>query len=126
LAERLVVASGNIESVIQRAYEAFNARDLDTALATMDPEVDWPNAIEGGRVHGHQAVREYWTAQFKSIDPTVVPVSFSRLPDGRVAVTVHQVVKNLGGSVLSEGDVQHVYTLRDGLVSRMEIAELET
>ena len=39
----------------------------------------------------------------------------------RVAVTVHQVVKDLDGNVLSEGPVSHVYTLRDGLVARMDI-----
>jgi hypothetical protein len=26
----------------------------------MHPEVDWPNAWEGGRVVGHAAVRDYW------------------------------------------------------------------
>jgi hypothetical protein len=52
------------EVLLRRAYEAFNARDLDGALAPMHPDVDWPNAIEGGRVHGHAAVRAYWAAQF--------------------------------------------------------------
>jgi hypothetical protein len=33
-------------------YDAFNARDLDAALAAMHPEVDWPNGWEGGRVFG--------------------------------------------------------------------------
>jgi hypothetical protein len=42
----------------------------------------------------------------------------------RVAVTVHQVVKDLGGNVLSEGRTSHVYTLRDGLVARMDIVNL--
>jgi hypothetical protein len=36
---------------------------------------------------------------------------------------VHQVVRDLEGSLVSEGDVQHVYSFRDGLVSRMEIRE---
>jgi hypothetical protein len=41
------------------AYAAFNARALDTLLALLHPEVDWPNGMEGGRVHGRDAVRGY-------------------------------------------------------------------
>jgi len=26
--------------------------------------VDWPNGMEGGRVHGHAEVRAYWTRQW--------------------------------------------------------------
>jgi len=40
------------EELLRRAYEAFNARDLDAALALMHRDVDWPNAIDGGRVRG--------------------------------------------------------------------------
>jgi len=43
------------EDTLRAAYEAFNARDLESALALMHPEVDWPNAWEGGRVTGRDA-----------------------------------------------------------------------
>jgi SnoaL-like domain len=43
----------DLEQRLRRAYEAFNARDVEAALALMHSDVDWPNAIEGGRVHGH-------------------------------------------------------------------------
>jgi hypothetical protein len=33
--------------------EAYDARELERALAAMHPEVDWPNGMEGGYVHGH-------------------------------------------------------------------------
>jgi hypothetical protein len=38
-------------------YEAFNARDIDAVLLQMGEDVDWPNAWEGGRVHGHGSIR---------------------------------------------------------------------
>jgi ketosteroid isomerase-like protein len=63
--------------VLTRAYAAFNARDIDAVLAAMDPDVDWPNGWEGGRVRGHDQVRDYWTRQWAAIDPTVEPVGFS-------------------------------------------------
>ena len=44
------------EELLRSAYEAFNARDIDSALAAMTPDVDWANGWEGGRVVGHDAV----------------------------------------------------------------------
>ena len=111
------------DRLLRRAYEAFNARDLDAALSTMHADVDWPNAIEGGRVVGQGEIRRYWFAQFADADPKVEPKTIRQLPDGRIEVSVHQVVRDLEGNVLSEGDVAHIYSLRDGLVERMEIAE---
>jgi ketosteroid isomerase-like protein len=110
------------ESLLRRAYDAFNARDIDAAIALMHADVDWPNAMEGTRVHGHAGVRDYWTRQFTVIDSRVEPESFSTEPDGRVVVSVHQVVRDRDGNLLSDGTVEHVYTVRDGLVARMEIA----
>jgi ketosteroid isomerase-like protein len=111
------------ERLLRRAYEAFNARDIDGGLALMHPDVDWPNGMEGGRERGHDAVRAYWTRQFGLIDSHVEPDGFDVDADGRIAVEVHQVVRNLDGAVLSDGRVRHVYTFRDGLVARMDIAE---
>ena len=108
---------------IDRVYTAFNARDIDGALALLHEDVDWPNGWQGGRLHGRQAVRDYWTRQWSEIDSTVEPVDHT-VSGERVAVTVHQVVKDLEGNVLSEGRTSHVYTLRDGLVARMDIVNL--
>jgi ketosteroid isomerase-like protein len=107
--------------VLRQVYADFNARDIDAVLAMMTPDVDWPNGWEGGRVHGHDAVRDYWTRQWAAIDSSVEPVGFTEAEDGRIAVEVQQTVKDLDGNVLSEGLVSHVYTLRDGLVARMDI-----
>jgi ketosteroid isomerase-like protein len=109
------------EELLRGAYAAFNARDIDRALVLMHADVDWPNGMEGGRVHGHEEVRSYWMRQFGIIDSHVEPESFEELDDGRIAVTVHQVVRDLDGAVISDGYVVHVYSFRDGLVERMEI-----
>jgi ketosteroid isomerase-like protein len=47
----------NVET-LRRGYEAFNRRDIDGALEGLDPEVEWPNMLEGTIIRGHQAVRE--------------------------------------------------------------------
>ena len=106
---------------LRALYRAFNARDVDTVLSALDPDVDWPNGMDGGRVHGHGAVRDYWTRQWTMIDPTVQPVGFDVDDDGRIVVDVHQVVRDRAGAVVADQRVQHVYELRDALVTRMEI-----
>ena len=112
------------EDLIHKAYSAFNARDIDTALSTFHPEVQWPKAFEGGYVTGHDEIREYWTRQWTEINPTVEPIGFRDRADGTLEVAVHQTVKDLQDDVLFDGTVKHVYTLEDGLLRRMDI-ELE-
>ncbi len=109
------------DALLEQIYAAFNARQIDTVLAALHPAVDWPNGMDGGTVHGHAGVREYWTRQWGLIDPRVEPRAFITLDDGRVAVEVHQVVKSLSGELLREQVVQHVYRIEDGLVKDMEI-----
>jgi ketosteroid isomerase-like protein len=109
--------------MIATAYAAFNARDIERALEAMHPDVEWANGMEGGYVHGHQAVREYWTRQWTQIDPHVEPQRFTVDDAGRIVVDVHQVVRDLAGRVVSDQMVQHVYEIRDGLVTRMEVTK---
>ena len=56
--------------LIHTAYAAFNARDIDTALTTMRPDVRWPKAFEGDFVTGHNEIRDY------------------RIPTGRICSSV--------------------------------------
>jgi ketosteroid isomerase-like protein len=102
-------------------YERFNARDIEAVLARLTSDVDWPNGWEGGYVHGHDEVRAYWTRQWSEIDGTVIPEDFSTEADGRIDVTVHQVVKNLEGELLEDTTVHHVYRLRGDQIEHMEI-----
>jgi hypothetical protein len=111
------------DELLRSLYDAFNARDIDAVLAAMTDDVDWPNAWEGGRLHGPEAVRDYWTRQWAAIDPRVEPVEIAPRPDGRHAVEVQQVVRDLSGEVVAAGTVVHVYALRDGLVARMDVEE---
>lgn len=109
------------QTLLTDVYRAFDARDIETVLAAMDSAVDWPNGWEGGRVIGHDAVRNYWTRQWAAIDPHVEPVGFQVDGAGRVVVQVHQVVKDLAGTVLSDSIVEHIYQFDHGLIIRMDL-----
>ena len=102
-------------------YAAFNARDIDRCLAGMHSDVTWANGMDGGYVHGHAGVREYWTRQWKLVNPRVDPQGFQT--DGnRLSVDVHQVVRDMEGTVIFDQMVKHVFTFEDGLVKLFEIA----
>ena len=45
---------------------------------------------------------------------------------GITYVKVHQLVKSLGGDVLSDSEVWHVYTIANGLIERMDLKDSET
>jgi ketosteroid isomerase-like protein len=112
------------EVVLRSAYRAFNARDLEAAVALMHPDVDWPNAWEGGRVVGRAAVRDYWKRQFAAISSLVEPEGFTEEPDGTITVEVHQVVHDARtGDLISDSRVLHRYRLVDGLVVRMDVLQ---
>jgi ketosteroid isomerase-like protein len=106
------------------AYRAFNARDIEAAVELMHPEVDWPNAWEGGRVKGRDAVTDYWTRQFAAISSNVEPEDFHQEADGSITVDVHQVVHDADtGELLSDSRVRHRYRIEDGLIVRMDVLE---
>src|SRR5215216_4703533 len=112
------------EQVLRSAYRAFNARDIEAAIALMHPEVDWANAWEGGRLVGRAAVRDYWNRQFAAISGNVEPTGFTDEPDGSITVDVHQVVHDArSGELISDSRVLHRYRLEDGLVARMDLLE---
>ncbi|GAB2601657.1 nuclear transport factor 2 family protein [Spirosoma areae] len=109
------------QDLINRAYRAFNARNIDGVLELMHPAVEWPNGWEGGYVSGHEEVRAYWLRQWQELDPEVVPVSIQLTPSKQIDVTVHQVVRERLGKVVTDGLVKHLYTLEEGKIKRMVI-----
>jgi ketosteroid isomerase-like protein len=112
------------EETLRAAYRAFNARDIDAVLELMHPDVDWPNAWEGGRVDGREAVREYWTRQFAEISGQLEPEGFTEEPDGAITVDVHQVVHDVRTrELISDSRVRHRYRLEGGLITRMDVLE---
>ncbi|WP_038167018.1 nuclear transport factor 2 family protein [Verrucomicrobium sp. BvORR106] len=112
--------------VLRAAYAAFNARNIDAALALMTPDVTWPKAFKGGFVQGPAEVRAYWSEQWSEIDPHVEPVAFHEEDDGCVLVQVHQVVLDLSGTLLADNVVAHRFTVANGLIKAMEVAPLPT
>jgi hypothetical protein len=116
----------NTQTLLARAYSAFNHRDIEGALALMTEDVSWPKASEGGRVVGKEEIRSYWTRQWKEFNPHVEPLEMTEHEGGVTEVKVHQLVKSLGGDVLSDSEVWHAFTIANGLIERMDLKDGET
>ncbi|MEO8779946.1 MAG: nuclear transport factor 2 family protein [Rhodanobacter sp.] len=108
--------------LIRAAYAAFNARDMDAALGLMTPDAAWPRAFKGGFVQGPEEVRAYRTAQWSEIDPHVEPVAFH--PADRVFLHVHQLVRDMTGTVIPDEHVGHRFTIYQGRIQIMEVSPL--
>jgi ketosteroid isomerase-like protein len=109
--------------LLKRLYDRFNARDMEAVLAALHKDVMWANGMEGGHVHGHDGVRDYWTRQWATIAPHVEPTDISAKADGVFHVEVHQTVRDLKGNLLADKMVGHIFRLEDGLIRRFDIRE---
>lgn len=106
---------------LQDLYDRFNMRDIDGVLAALTADVAWANGMEGGHVHGREAIRAYWTRQWATLRPHVEPVGFEQAADGAIKVDVQQTVRDLQGKVLATDVLGHVFRLRGGKVARFDI-----
>jgi nucleoside-diphosphate-sugar epimerase len=107
--------------VLERIYARFNARDIDGVLTVLTDDVAWANGMDGGYVHGREAVREYWTRQWTMVSPHVEPVGFHRTADGLraaeragaktfVHISAAGVIMDDGGSPIRNADERaHTY-----------------
>jgi ketosteroid isomerase-like protein len=111
-----------MQALIRDLYASFNARDVEAVIALLAEDVDWPNAWEGGRLHGRDQVRDYWRRQFEAIDGRVEPMEIVEEGDS-VKVEVHQTVRDVDGNLVFDGTVIHTYTFRDGRIVRMDVTE---
>jgi hypothetical protein len=123
MSEMVLTLQQSLADMIRNLYMAFNARDIEACLVGMQPNVEWPNGMEGGTVYGRDGVRDYWMRQWSMINPHVDPVKIEADARGRVVVDVHQVVRELDGKVLLDRMVEHIYSFDDGLIRSMEIRD---
>lgn len=116
--------------VVEQMYDRFNARDIEGVLAFLTDDVAWANGMDGGHVHGLDAIRDYWTRQWAMVAPHVEPVSIAPIADDAVLAEVRQTVRDLDGNPLEgqthglkDKTVGHVFRFRSGKVARFDIRE---
>ncbi|ALL13064.1 nuclear transport factor 2 family protein [Caulobacter henricii] len=109
------------EAQILELYEAFNNRAFDDFFARVTADVDWTNDIDDSRLIGKAALRHYTLDETTALRAEFAPIHVQVLGNSRVAVLAHQTIRSASdGSVWSETRVRHIFTLEDGLVTRMD------
>jgi uncharacterized protein YndB with AHSA1/START domain/limonene-1,2-epoxide hydrolase len=121
-----VLTMSSNQQLLQSLYTAFNNRELETIISVMHPDVKWANGVEGGFVYGRDAVREYWTNQYKVIKVQLDPLKFETDEKNRNVVTVHQIVKDLQGNLLADMTVKQIFTVENSAIVLYEIGETKT
>jgi len=123
------MSNNNVE-IIKRIYHCFNARDIDGVLTVLSDDIAWANGMDGGHVHGREAVRDYWTRQWAIVSPHVEPVAFENTEDGTVAVKVIQTVFDLNGQPLDgqthglkDKTVMHIFRMEGEKIARFDIQD---
>jgi ketosteroid isomerase-like protein len=110
-----------VNELINSLYRNFNERNIDSVLAVLHEDVKWANGWEGGFVHGHEGIRDYWQRQWEEIIPFVHPVSLVDNGHGKVVVEVHQIVNDMKGNLVADGIVKHHFRVEEGLIRQFEI-----
>jgi hypothetical protein len=118
---RLVGSSRLVDETIVRFYRELNARDIDAALARLHPEVAWPSGWGDGSLQGAEALRDHLTRYWSTMQPELTPLRSHRVQGGWIEVDVHQIVRDLDGTVLTDSTLVHAFRERAGLFDRMEL-----
>ncbi|MFE6175876.1 nuclear transport factor 2 family protein [Streptomyces sp. NPDC056464] len=112
------------EALLRRMYEVFSTDEREPFMQRcLAPDVDWPNVLDGARLHGREAVRAYWARQFAAGHPLVRLEGLRPDSDGEAVVaTVRTGMRDASGERWAEETVEHVYRFdADGLVARMDV-----
>ena len=105
-------------------YEAFNRGDWDAATRFAHPEFELQTAdrvVNPGTYRGPEAVRRFFEDLFEPFEEVVVePEEFFERGDQIVAFLL-DAIRTSGSSAVLENRIGHLWTMREGKASRLEI-----
>ena len=107
---------------LRGAYAAFNRGDVDAAVASLDPQIEWTEPAEfpgGGAYHGRDEVKRY-LAQSRApwAEGSSEPERFIT-SGNRIVVFVHAKFRLNGSNQWSGVNLADVYTVRNGKIVQM-------
>jgi ketosteroid isomerase-like protein len=109
----------NVE-LVRFGYEAYDRGDVDAALETFDPEVEWKQVEQPTALRGREGVRQAWDEWSEPFQDDL-HASVEELIDA--GETVIAVVRHRGtgkqSGVRLDLCTYLVYTVRNGKIARM-------
>jgi uncharacterized protein len=103
-------------SILRDAYAAFNRGDIDAAVQSLNPNIEWCEPTEfpgGGSYHGREGAKQYLTNSRASVAEVISePEQF--IPAGdRMVVFVYARVRPKDSATWQEVRLADVYLFRD-------------
>jgi ketosteroid isomerase-like protein len=105
-------------------YEAVSRGDWDAVTRDAHPELELQTAdrvVKPGIYRGRDAVRQFFEDLFEPFEEVVVePEEFFERGD-QIAVFVVTRLRPAGSSAVIENRIGHLWTMREGKASRLEV-----
>ncbi len=111
--------------LVELGYRLFAAGDIEGVVSRTAPDIEWrepDSAPDGGVYRGHEEVRRHLEALHRAWDDFRIDVEeLFELPDDQVLayVVVSGRGRTSGAEVLAR--IAHLWTIRDGRGTRMEV-----
>ena len=103
-------------AILRAAYVAFNRGDIDAAVQSLDPQIDWSEPAEfpgGGSYHGREGAKQYLAQSRASVAEVISePEQFISAGD-RIVVFVYARVRPKDSNTWQEVRLADVYLFRD-------------
>jgi ketosteroid isomerase-like protein len=110
-------------AILRAAYAAFNRGDIDAAVQSLDPQIDWSEPAEfpgGGNYKGREAAKQYLTNSRASVAEVISePEQFIPIGD-RIVVFVYARIRLKDSTTWQEVRLADVYLFRDNTPIQMK------
>jgi ketosteroid isomerase-like protein len=117
------MSQADIET-LRVAYEAVSRGDWDAATRFAHPELELQTAdrvVNPGTYRGPEEVRRFFEDMFEPFEEVIVePEEFFERGD-QIAVFVFTRLRPTGSSAVLENRIGHLWTMREGKASRLEV-----
>jgi ketosteroid isomerase-like protein len=107
---------------LRAAYAAFNRGDIDSAVAPLDPKVEWTEPAEfpgGGTYYGIEGVKKYLTQSRAGAAQVISEPEEFRAAGNRIVVLVHARVLPRRGNTWQDVRLADVYTFHNAKITNM-------
>ena len=105
----------NVER-LREAFDAFNRRDFDAAIATVAEAITWEpflSETETPLLRSKEQVRAAWKAQVETMDVRVEPEELIPVGDDKVVACIRLIAHGHGSGMSLDAPVIWVFTTGD-------------
>lgn len=108
-------------TLVRDAYRRFNDGDISGLLDLLDDDVELPDVLNGTKLRGIDAVRQYWEHEFELVEPALFVSDIVEIGDALLLVVVQEVYDRATRNRLGPGvKAVHRVTFRGDRIASIE------